>query len=141
MQSSAPGDITPKLKSLTAQLGTFQPSVPTEPTTTSQLAVQAASIASYVANQGMNVGPGALGGDVQSALKEFLEVIGRCVPGADKETSRTMSVPVQVFLKNNLGGALAVLSEADRNPVAVEATVDGLGIGSSLGGASVSVEL
>ncbi|KDN33651.1 hypothetical protein RSAG8_13252, partial [Rhizoctonia solani AG-8 WAC10335] len=143
-QSSAPGEITPRIVSLTTQLESLGSSLPTEPSTTSQIAVQAASIVSRVANQGMSVGPGALGGDIQSALKGFLESLGRCVPGVDKEIARTLvDVGVQVFLKNNVGGAMAVLSQADRKAPVVGATVNvgASSVGLNVGGASVSVEL
>ncbi|KAG8697077.1 hypothetical protein FRC11_000278 [Ceratobasidium sp. 423] len=115
-QSSAPSEITSKLTSLTTQLQSFG-SLLADPSTKSLIAVQAASIVSHVATQGMSVGPDALGGDVQSALKGFLQGVGGCVEGVDKEISRTLSVDVQVFLKNNAGNAMAVLSQADRNPL------------------------
>ncbi|CAE6470740.1 unnamed protein product [Rhizoctonia solani] len=144
LQSSAPGEITSKLTALTTQLESLGTSLPTEPSTTSLIAVQAASIVSRVADQGMSVGPGALGGDIQSALKGFLEGIGRCVPGVDKEISRTLvDVSVQVFLKNNVGGAMAVLSQADAKAPLVDASVnlDLLAVDVNVGGGSVSISL
>ncbi|KAH7326930.1 hypothetical protein B0J17DRAFT_632862 [Rhizoctonia solani] len=145
LQSSPPGDIAPKLVSSTAQLQSLGSSLPCDPSTASQIAIQGASIISRVAKQGMSVGPDALGGDVQGALKGFLEGVGRCVEGADKEISRMLvDVSAQVFLKNNAGGAMAVLSQAERKAPVVAASVNiGLGGGSGVkvGRAFVSTEL
>ncbi|CAE6537857.1 unnamed protein product [Rhizoctonia solani] len=125
-QSCAPSEITPKLTALTTQLQSLGSSLPCDPSTKSQIAVQAASIVSRVANQGMSVGPDALGGDAQAALKEFLQGVGGCVEGADKEMSRMMPVVAQVFMKNNMGGAMAVLSQADKIPLGVHVEAGGV---------------
>ncbi|CAE6517392.1 unnamed protein product [Rhizoctonia solani] len=144
LQSSPAEDITSKLVSVTAQLQSLGSSLQCDPSTASQIAIQGASIISHVAKQGMSVGPDALGGDVQGALKGFLEGIGRCVEGTDKEISRTLPVNVQVFLKNNVGDAMAVLSQAENKPPVVATTVNigtGGGSGIKVGGALVSTEL
>ncbi|KAJ1306355.1 hypothetical protein OPQ81_007361 [Rhizoctonia solani] len=122
-QSSQPSETAPQLVSLTTQLQSLGKSLPTDPSTKSQIAVQAAAIVSRVASQGMSVGPGALGGDIQSALKAFLEGVGGCVEGVDKEISRLLGVGVQVFLKNNVGSAMAVLSRADSQPLVANVQV------------------
>ncbi|KEP46021.1 hypothetical protein V565_223600 [Rhizoctonia solani 123E] len=142
LQSSAPGDITPKLTALTTQIKSLGTSLSIDPSTRSLIAVQGASIMSRVANQGMTVGPGALGGDIQLALKGFLVEIGLCVPDVDKEISRMLvDVSVPVFLKNNFGGAMAVLSQADSKTPVVDVNMDGqlLAVDVNVGGGSVSV--
>ncbi|CAE7163248.1 unnamed protein product [Rhizoctonia solani] len=141
IHSCAPGDITPKLTALTTQFEIYGASIQTDPSMKSQMAIQAASIVSHVASQGMNVGPDALGGDVQAALKGFLESIGRCVPGVDNYIGRMLSVNDQVFLKNNVGGAMAVLSQADEKQfVGVDVSLGELAVELNVGGRA-SVEL
>ncbi|CAE6465269.1 unnamed protein product [Rhizoctonia solani] len=133
LQSGPASDITPKLTSLTAQLQALGSPLPVDQDTKSKIAVQGASIVKYVANQGMNVGPDALGGDMQSALKAFLEAMGLCVPGVDKEISRVLDVVAQVFLKNNAGNAMAVLSKAEQGNVHVAVGGIDLSLGLPIG--------
>ncbi|CAE6368291.1 unnamed protein product [Rhizoctonia solani] len=119
LQSGPASEVTPKITALTSQLQTLcGDPLPTDPDTRSRIAVQAAGIVKQVANQGMTVGPGGLGGDMQSAIKILLETMEQCVPGVNKDIARVpVGISPLVFMKNNAGDALKVLSDATRGPV------------------------
>ncbi|ELU43049.1 hypothetical protein AG1IA_02927 [Rhizoctonia solani AG-1 IA] len=92
LQAGPPGEITSKLTGLTAEIKSLCSALQADPEMglemRSKIAVQMATMIKYVAHEGMSVGPGALGGNMQSALKALLEEMRVCVPGVDKETSR-----------------------------------------------------
>ncbi|KAF8672528.1 hypothetical protein RHS04_07788 [Rhizoctonia solani] len=143
LQAGPPGEITSKLTGLTVEIKSLCSALQADPEMglemRSKIAVQMATMIKYVAHEGMSVGPGALGGNMQSALKALLEEMRVCVPGVDKETSRVLvDIPAQVFLKNNAGDALAVLSEASRDHTPNAADGNGIKLGLGLG---VSIEL